>query len=96
MRFLYILHKILVEGLKGMGIDMLVNKEYRLPSLNTVIIPSGVDDASTREKLFSKYHIEIGAGLGNLSGKIWRIGLMGYSAKASNVDKLLSALNRLI
>ena len=75
---------------------MLVDKEYRLPSLNAVIIPKNIDDVKTREKLLSEYNIEIGGGLGSLSGKIWRIGLMGYSAKVSNVNKLLSALYKLV
>ena len=89
-------HKFLVAGLKRIGIKMLVDKEYRLPSLNAVIIPKDIDDVKTRETLLSEYNIEIGGGLGSLSGKIWRIGLMGYSAKESNVNKLLSALYKLI
>ena len=75
---------------------MLVDKEYRLPSLNAVIIPQGVDDMKIREQLLLEYNIEIGAGLGPFAGKIWRIGLMGHSAKVSNVERLMDALNRLL
>jgi alanine-glyoxylate transaminase/serine-glyoxylate transaminase/serine-pyruvate transaminase len=75
---------------------MLVNKQYRLPSLNAVIIPKGVDDMKIREQLLLEHDIEIGAGLGPFAGKIWRIGLMGYSAKVSNVERLLDALNKLL
>ena len=89
-------HEILVEGLEIIGIKMLVNKDYRLPSLNAVIIPKDVDDIKIRESLLCDHNIEIGGGLGPLAGKIWRIGLMGYSAKISNVHKLLSALKRLL
>ena len=89
-------HNILVEGLGKIGIKMLVDKEYRLPSLNAVIIPEGVDDMKIREQLLLEYDIEIGAGLGPFAGKIWRIGLMGHSAKVSNVERLLDALNKLL
>ena len=88
-------HKILVKGLKELGIEMLVDKEYRLPSLNAVRIPEEVDDLQIRKILIDKYSIEIGGGFGPLAGKIWRIGLMGYSAKESNVYKLLDVLNKL-
>ena len=89
-------HKILVKGLEGLGIKMLVDENYRLPSLNSVIIPEGADDLEIRKKLIDDYDIEIGGGLGPLAGKIWRIGLMGYSAKESNVNRLLSALRALL
>ena len=89
-------HNILVEGLAKVGIKMLVDKRYRLPSLNAAIIPKGVDDIKIREQLLLEYDIEIGAGLGPFAGKIWRIGLMGHSAKVSNVDRLLEALNELL
>ena len=85
-------HKILVNGLREIGISMLVDKDYRLPSLNAVKIPQGVDDISVRNRLLEEFDIEIGGGLGPFAGKIWRIGLMGYSAKPSNVAKLLDAL----
>jgi len=85
-------HKILVNGLREIGISMLVDKGCRLPSLNAVKIPQGVDDISVRNRLLEEFDIEIGGGLGPFAGKIWRIGLMGYSAKPSNVAKLLDAL----
>jgi len=89
-------HRILVEGLEEMGIEMLVDKDFRLPSLNSVVIPDRVDDLEIRRKLIEDYDIEIGGGLGPLGGKIWRIGLMGYSAKESNVDRLLKSLKELL
>ena len=88
-------HNILVKGLEKLGIKMLVDKEHRLPSLNSVIIPKGVDDLQIRNTLIDQYNIEIGGGLGPLAGKIWRIGLMGYSAKESNVYKLLNIFDTL-
>ena len=89
-------HKILVEGLEKLGIKMLVDESCRLPSLNSVVIPDGVDDLEIRKKLIDDYDIEIGGGLGPLGGQIWRIGLMGYSAKESNVNRLLNALKTLL
>ena len=89
-------HKLLVEGLGDINIDMLVGKDCRLPSLNAVIIPNGIDDLEIRNKLLQQYNIEIGGGLGPFQGKIWRIGLMGYTANERNVEELLSALNELL
>lgn len=85
-------HLLLVNGLKELGIDMLVDEDSRLPMLNSVIIPKGVDDAAVRSKLLTENKIEIGAGLGPLAGKIWRIGLMGHTARPENVEKLLASL----
>ena len=90
------MHNLLVNGLEKIGIQMLVDQRYRLPSLNAVIIPDDIDDIKTRQRLLLEYQIEIGGGLGPFSGKIWRIGLMGYSAKTSNIEKLLHALNKLL
>jgi alanine-glyoxylate transaminase/serine-glyoxylate transaminase/serine-pyruvate transaminase len=64
----------------------------RLPQLNSVYIPEGVDDAAARGRLLNEFNLEIGAGLGALAGKIWRIGLMGASARQENVDYCLKAL----
>ena len=89
-------HRILVKGLKEIGIEMLVNKECRLPSLNAVKIPKGINDINVRNRLLEEFDIEIGGGLGPFAGKIWRIGLMGYSAKSSNVAKLLDALKTIL
>jgi len=85
-----------VDGLKEIGIDMLVDESCRLPMLNSVHIPEGANDAIVRSALLRDHKIEIGAGLGPLAGKIWRIGLMGHTARPENVDKLLSALKAVI
>lgn len=85
-------HLRLVEGLGELGMSMLVESSCRLPMLNSVCIPEGVDDGGVRGQLLSEHQIEIGAGLGPLAGKIWRIGLMGHTARPENVDKLLGAL----
>jgi alanine-glyoxylate transaminase/serine-glyoxylate transaminase/serine-pyruvate transaminase len=85
-------HEKLVAGLEELGLGLLVDKPHRLPMLNAVKIPQGVDDGGVRGSLRSKHKIEIGAGLGPLAGKIWRIGLMGHTAREKNVERLLSAL----
>ena len=87
-------HRALVAGVEGMGLEMLVAPEDRLPTLNTVVIPDGVDDATARGFLLSQYNLEIGGGLGTLKGKVWRVGLMGYSSLSENVIFFLSALDR--
>jgi len=89
-------HKLLVAGLEGMGMKMLVAPEWRLPMLNTVVCPDGVDEADIRRRLRSEYKIEIGGGLGPLAGKIWRIGLMGHTARPENVERFLGALKKLL
>jgi len=75
---------------------MLVAEPWRLPMLNTVRIPEGVDDLAVRKHLRSEFRIEIGGGLGPLAGKIWRIGLMGHTARAENVSRFLEALRALL
>jgi alanine-glyoxylate transaminase/serine-glyoxylate transaminase/serine-pyruvate transaminase len=85
-------HEKLVAGLEELGLELLVDKPHRLPMLNAVKIPRGVDDAAGRNALRGKHKIEIGAGLGPLAGKIWRIGLMGHTAREENVERLLGAL----
>lgn len=85
-------HLRLVRGLEAMGLEMLVEESARLPQLNSVKIPEGVDDAAVRAQLLEKHDLEIGAGLGALAGKIWRIGLMGEAARPENVDYCLAAL----
>lgn len=84
--------KDLIAGLESMGMKMVVNEPYRLPSLNTVYVPEGVDEAKVRSRLLNEHSIEIGAGLGVFKGKIWRIGLMGTNATHANVVRLLAAL----
>ena len=86
------MHEKLVQGLEELGLPMYVQKEYRLPMLNAVTVPAGVDEAKVRARLLDEHRIEIGSGLGPLAGKIWRIGLMGHTARPGNVDAFLSAL----
>jgi len=85
-------HIALRAGLEALGLSFLVDEEARLPQLNTVCVPEGVDEAKVRAMLLADFGIEIGAGLGVLAGKVWRIGLMGFSAKRENVLRLLGAL----
>jgi alanine-glyoxylate transaminase/serine-glyoxylate transaminase/serine-pyruvate transaminase len=85
-------HLKLVNGLRDMGLEMLVEASYRLPMLNTVKCPTGIDELAARRFLRSEHRIEIGGGLGPLAGKIWRIGLMGHTARPENVDRFLAAL----
>jgi alanine-glyoxylate transaminase / serine-glyoxylate transaminase / serine-pyruvate transaminase len=88
--------KLLWNGLEEIGLSLFVPEQYRLPSLTTVEIPVGVDDLSIRKQLLEKYNIEISGGLGELKGRIWRIGLMGYSSRMENIDLLLDALKALL
>jgi alanine-glyoxylate transaminase/serine-glyoxylate transaminase/serine-pyruvate transaminase len=85
-------HRQLVRELDHSGMRMHVDASCRLPMLNAVCIPDGVDDAEVRSRLLREYRIEIGGGLGPLAGKIWRIGLMGHTARPENVEKLIQAL----
>ena len=87
-------HRALVAGVEAMGLKMLVKPEYRLPTLNTIRVPDGVDEAKVRSYLLQTFNLEIGAGLGALKGQVWRVGLMGYSSSAENVMFFLSAINR--
>lgn len=87
-------HLILKEGLEGLGLEMYVEEAYRLPMLNAVTIPDGVDDPKFRQILRNDFKIEIGGGLGPLAGKIWRIGLMGHTARAENIERLLKAMKK--
>ena len=85
-------HLLLRAGLEDLGFEFLVEEQYRLPQLNAVKIPAGLEDASVRGQLLNDYNIEIGAGLGDFAGKVWRIGLMGCSSTPNHVNMLLSAL----
>ena len=80
----------LYKGFSEIGLEMHVDEKFRLPTLTTVIIPTNIDGDSFRNHLLKNHGIEIGNGLGTLSGKIWRIGLMGYNSSSENVDKLLN------
>ncbi|MHB8824975.1 MAG: pyridoxal-phosphate-dependent aminotransferase family protein [Thiobacillus sp.] len=87
------MHEKLKAGLEDMGLRYVVEASARLPQLNSIYVPDGVDEAAVRARLLNEFNLEIGAGLGDMAGKIWRIGLMGYSAKQENVDYCLKALN---
>jgi alanine-glyoxylate transaminase/serine-glyoxylate transaminase/serine-pyruvate transaminase len=89
-------HVLLRDGLEQIGINFLVNKDDRLPQLNTIFIPEGIDDPKTRSKLLNEYNLEIGAGLGTLAGKVWRIGLMGHSSNKQNIEHCLSSIAKVI
>jgi len=86
-------HLALRAGLEAMGVSFVVPEEERLPQLNAVRIPDGVDDASVRTRLLQDYSLEIGAGLGVMAGKVWRIGLMGHACNPRNVLFCLGALD---
>jgi alanine-glyoxylate transaminase / serine-glyoxylate transaminase / serine-pyruvate transaminase len=86
----------LQAGIEGMGLGLAAQEGFRLPQLTTVAVPSGIDEAKVRAQLLEKFNIEIGAGLGPLKGKVWRIGLMGESCKRQNVMLILSALETIL
>ena len=88
--------RLLWDGLEALGLTLHVPLEHRLPSLTTVHTPDGVDDLQIRGRLLNEYNLEIGGGLGELKGKVWRIGLMGYSSRPENVLLLLAALGKLL
>jgi alanine-glyoxylate transaminase/serine-glyoxylate transaminase/serine-pyruvate transaminase len=85
-------HEQLAAGLPELGLELLVAEGSRLPMLNAVTVPEGVDEAGVRKALLTDQGIEIGAGLGPLAGKIWRIGVMGHTARPENVARCLEAL----
>jgi alanine-glyoxylate transaminase/serine-glyoxylate transaminase/serine-pyruvate transaminase len=85
-------HDALKAGLEALGLSYVPAEGYRLPQLNCVRIPEGVDDVAVRKAMLERWGIEIGGGLGALKGKAWRIGLMGYSSRPANVTLVLGAL----
>jgi alanine-glyoxylate transaminase/serine-glyoxylate transaminase/serine-pyruvate transaminase len=89
-------HQSLKAGLENIGLEMAVDEAYRLPQLNSVVIPEGVDDAKVRATLLNEFDLEIGAGLGELAGKVWRIGLMGFACKQKNVDYCVQSLAKVL
>ncbi len=89
-------HAALREGLESLGLELMVPVGERLPQLNVVVVPDGVDEAAVRTQLIQRYSLEIGAGLGDLAGKVWRIGLMGYGASPRNVLYTLGALEAVL
>jgi len=90
------LHAVLAAGLEQLGVGLLVEPGHRLPQLNAALVPDGVDEAWVRAEALRRYDLELGAGLGVLAGKIWRIGLMGTSCTQANVDLCLDALGALM
>lgn len=86
-------HEALLSGLAGLGLEPRVKTACRLPQLNVVTVPGGVDDASVRTALLRDHQLEIGAGLGELAGKVWRIGLMGYGATEASASFIVEALS---
>jgi alanine-glyoxylate transaminase/serine-glyoxylate transaminase/serine-pyruvate transaminase len=85
----------LKSGITELGWRLFAREGHRLPMLTSVVLPSGFNDAQMRKKLLDEYGIEVGGGLGNTKGKIWRIGLMGETCRRKNVDVFLSALRDL-
>jgi alanine-glyoxylate transaminase/serine-glyoxylate transaminase/serine-pyruvate transaminase len=88
--------ELLWEGLGDLDLTLHVPEAHRLTTLTTVRVPEGVDELAIRQRLLEEYNIEIAGGLGELKGKIWRIGLMGYSSRPENVLLLLAALGKLL
>lgn len=90
-------HSALRAGVEAMGLSFAVeNPQHRLPQLNAISVPNGIDEALVRQRLLSEYNIEIGAGLGVLAGRIWRVGLMGYASNVKNVVYCLSSLEQVL
>lgn len=89
-------HDALRSGLEAMGLSFAVPEGQRLPQLNAVSIPDGVDEAAVRSALLNEYNLEIGAGLGAMAGKIWRVGLMGFASNQTNVLFCLGALDAVL
>ncbi|MEJ6517642.1 MAG: pyridoxal-phosphate-dependent aminotransferase family protein [Pseudomonadales bacterium] len=89
-------HMALRAGIEAMGMSFVVPEDERLAQLNTVTIPEGVDEAAVRKQLLQQFNLEIGAGLGALAGKVWRIGLMGYASNPKNVLLCVNALEAVL
>jgi alanine-glyoxylate transaminase / serine-glyoxylate transaminase / serine-pyruvate transaminase len=84
------------DGLEDLGLSMHVEREFRLPTLTTVRIPEGVDGKAIARQLLNEHNIEIGGGLGELAGQVWRVGLMGFNSRKESVDRLLAALKQVL
>ena len=89
-------HEALKLGLEALNLDLIVSPADRLPQLNAVRIPKGIDEALVRKQLLEDFSLEIGAGLGTLAGEVWRIGLMGHSSSQKNVERCLLALEAVL
>jgi alanine-glyoxylate transaminase/serine-glyoxylate transaminase/serine-pyruvate transaminase len=87
---------LLKRGLVERGFQLFAAEGYRLPELTTAVVPSSIDEADVRRRLLTDYDIEIGGGLGPVAGKVWRIGTMGHTARTSNVEMFLAALDDLL
>ena len=85
-------HLALMAGLDALGVASAVEASHRLPMLSSVLVPGNVDERGVRARLLDRHGIEIGAGLGPLAGKVWRIGLMAESSRIENVRRLLACL----
>ncbi len=85
-------HELLREGLEALNLEFFVAAADRLPQLNAVTVPEEIDEAFVRRHLLEQFNLEIGAGLGPMAGKIWRIGLMGHASNRNNIDYCLEAL----
>ncbi len=89
-------HLALRAGLEALGLSFIVPEDERLPQLNAVTIPEGVNEGDVRRQLLGEFNLEIGAGLGALAGKVWRIGLMGYASNPKNVLLCVNALESVL
>jgi alanine-glyoxylate transaminase / serine-glyoxylate transaminase / serine-pyruvate transaminase len=89
-------HEVFIREMRKLEIEPAVTESIRAPMINAIRIPEGADDAKVRQRLYDEFNIEIGAGLGPLKGKIWRVGLMGHGARVENVELLAQALQQLI
>jgi alanine-glyoxylate transaminase/serine-glyoxylate transaminase/serine-pyruvate transaminase len=87
-------HRAIKAGLHALGLPYSAAEGHQLPQLNAVKIPSGIDDLAVRKQLLDEFDIEIGGGLGDFKGKVWRIGLMGYGCRENNVLLVLAALEK--
>ena len=88
-------HRTALPGFR-LGWNLLVDEPYRLPMLNALVVPDGIDEANLRARLLNEYQIEISGGLGALAGKIVRVGLMGYNAKPESIDRLLAGMAEIL
>jgi alanine-glyoxylate transaminase/serine-glyoxylate transaminase/serine-pyruvate transaminase len=84
------------QSLEEIGLTPYVDREFRLPTLTTVRIPEGVDGKAIARQLLNEHNIEVGGGLGELAGKVWRVGLMGYNSRPESVDRLVAALKQVL
>jgi alanine-glyoxylate transaminase/serine-glyoxylate transaminase/serine-pyruvate transaminase len=89
-------HQVFIREMRQIELEPAVAESIRAPMINAVRIPDGADDAKVRQRLYDEFNIEIGAGLGPLKGKVWRVGLMGHGARVENVELLAKALRRLL